>query len=154
MKRNLRLALSSTLLLVLSVVFTYADNDDLTKKDLKQFEGTWQVASLEVNGNKTEPNDLKKIFVINEADGVMSVESEGKIVIRAKLTIYPTQKPKTVDMTGTDGDSNGKTMLGIYEFEGETRKVCYAETGKERPTDFSAPEGSGRYSIVLKRVKK
>jgi hypothetical protein len=45
-------------------------------------------------------------------------------------------------------------LLGIYELEGNTWKVCYAMPGKERPKDFSAKEGSGQTLAVWEREKK
>jgi uncharacterized protein (TIGR03067 family) len=131
-----------------------AAEDESTKNDLKNFEGTWEIKSLEIDGNKVDEKDAKKIQVINEANGVMAIEVDGKVKEHGQLKIYPTQKPKTVDLTATDGDSKGKTLLGIYEFDGDVRKVCYAPDGKERPTDFTAPAGSGRFLVVLKRIKK
>jgi len=47
-----------------------------------------------------------------------------------------------------------KTFLGIYEVKKDSRKVCLAEQGKERPTEFSAKPGSGHTLAVFKRVKK
>jgi len=73
---------------------------------------------------------------------------------KGTLKIDPTKTPKTVNLTETEGDNKGNTTPGIYEFSGDTRKVCLAPTGKERPSEFAAPSGSGNILIVLKRVKK
>jgi uncharacterized protein (TIGR03067 family) len=125
------------------------------KKDRKKFEGTWQVVSLEVDGNKAGEADAKKITVINEADGKWAIEAGGKVVARGTSVIDPTRKPKTVGLTVTEGKDKGRTVLGIYEFSGDdTRKVCLATAGKGRPTEFAAPSGSGHILAVLKRVEK
>ena len=110
--------------------------------------------SLEVDGNKANEEDAKKTRVINEADGKWAIEVEGKVVARGTSEIDPTKKPKTVDLTATEGDSSGKTALGIYQFEDDTRKVCLAQPGKARPTKLAAPAGSGHILAVLKRVKE
>jgi uncharacterized protein (TIGR03067 family) len=130
------------------------DKDDAIKNDRKKYEGTWQVVSLEVDGNKAGEEDAKKITVINEADGKWTIEADGKVVARGTSVIDPTKKPKTVDLTTTEGDDKGNTALGIYEIGDDTRKVCLATAGKERPTEFAAPSGSGHILAVLKRVKK
>jgi uncharacterized protein (TIGR03067 family) len=130
------------------------DKDDAIKKDRKKYEGTWQVVSLEVDGKQTGEEDAKKITVINEADGKWTIEADGKVVARGTSVIDPTKKPKTVDLTTTEGDDKGNTALGIYEISDDTRKVCLATAGKERPTEFAAPSGSGHILAVLKRVKK
>src|SRR6266852_5961148 len=83
------------------------------KKDRKKFEGTWEVVSLGVDGNKAGEEDAKKITVINEADGKWTIEAEGKVVARGTSVIDPMKKPKTVDLTVTDGEDRGKTALGV-----------------------------------------
>jgi uncharacterized protein (TIGR03067 family) len=148
-------ALGSSLVLAVTAALTAADaKDEAIKKDRKKYEGTWQVVALEVDGNKANEEDAKKITVINEADGKWAIEVEGKVVARGTSEIDPTKKPKTVDLTMTEGDDKGKTFLGIYEFGDDTRKVCLAQAGKDRPTEFAVPAGSGHILAVLKRVKK
>ena len=128
--------------------------DEAVKKDRKRYEGTWQVVSLEVDGNKAAEEDAKKITVVNEADGKWAVEVEGKVVARGTSGIDPTKKPKEVDLTVTEGEDSGKTALGIYQFGEDTRTVCLAQPGQGRPTEFAAPAGSGHVLAVLQRVKK
>jgi uncharacterized protein (TIGR03067 family) len=128
--------------------------DEAIKKDRMKFEGTWQVVSLDIDGNKAEEQDAKKITVVNEADGKWRLEVEGKVIARGTNEMDPTKKPKAIDLTETEGDDKGKTALGIYEIGDDERKVCYAKAGMERPDDFSAPAGSGRILAVLKRLKK
>ena len=130
------------------------DKDKAIKEDRKKYEGTWQVVSLEVDGNKTAEEDAKKITVVNEADGKWAIEVEGKVVARGTSEIDPTKKPRAVDFTVTEGDNKGQTALGVYEFKDDTRKVCLAPAGKERPTEFSSKAGSGRILALLKRAKK
>jgi uncharacterized protein (TIGR03067 family) len=142
------------LLVVTSLTAAADDKDKAIKEDRKKYEGTWQVISLEVNGNKSAEEDAKKITVVNEPDGKWSIEVEGKVVARGTSEINPTKKPKAVDLTMTEGDDKGKTFLGIYEFGDDTRKVCLAGAGKERPTEFSSTAGSEHILAVLKRVKK
>jgi uncharacterized protein (TIGR03067 family) len=103
---------------------------------------------------KAAEKDAKKISVINEADGKWAIEVDGKVAARGTSKIDPTKKPRAVDLTVTEGDSKGKTALGIYQFEADTRTVCYAQPGKERPAAFSSTVGSGHILVVLKRLKK
>ena len=128
--------------------------DEAIKNDRKRYAGTWQVVALEVDGNKTDEEDAKKITVINAADGKWGIEVEGKVIARGTSKLDPTQKPKAVDLTVTEGESSGQTALGIYQFGDDTRKVCLAPAGKERPTEFAAPAGSGHILAVLQRVKQ
>jgi uncharacterized protein (TIGR03067 family) len=157
MKRYALLALGFGLLFIVAGALTAADDakDEAIKKDRKKYEGTWQVVSLEVEGNKADEEDAKKITVINEADGKWAIEVEGKVMVRGTSEIDPVKKPKTVDLTITEGDDKGQTALGIYEFaDDNTRKVCLAQAGKERPTEFSSTAENKHILAVLKRVKK
>jgi uncharacterized protein (TIGR03067 family) len=92
--------------------------------------------------------------VVNDIDGKWSIRVDGKVVARGTSKIDPTSKPRAIDLTQTEGQGKGKTSRGIYEVEGDTRKVCIAEAGKERPTTFSSPADSGHILAVFKRLKK
>jgi uncharacterized protein (TIGR03067 family) len=155
MKLHALLALAVGLLVAVNGPLTADDaKGEAMKKERKKFEGTWQVVSLEADGNKAAEEDAKKITVVNEADGKWAIEAEGKVVARGTSEIDPTKKPKAVDLTVTEGDDKGKTVLGIYELLDDTRKVCLGQPGKERPTEFSSTAGGGHILAVLKRLKK
>lgn len=156
MRQHTLLALGVGLLFVGLGALLAADDakDEAIRRDRKKYAGTWQVVSLEVDGNKAAEDDAKKITVINEADGKWTIEAEGKVVASGTSVIDPTKRPKTVDLTVTHGEDKGMTALGIYEFSDDTRRVCLATAGKERPTEFATRSGSGHILAVLKRVKK
>jgi uncharacterized protein (TIGR03067 family) len=156
MRRHAAMPLVVALFLAAAVPLAAAGDakEEAIKKDQMKYEGVWQVVSLEIDGNKTDEQDAKKITVVNEADGKWRLEVDGKVIARGTSEIDPTKKPKAIDLTGTEGDDKGKTVLGIYEIGDDERKVCYAKAGMERPDDFSAPAGSGRILAVLKRLKK
>jgi uncharacterized protein (TIGR03067 family) len=86
-------------------------------------------------------------------NGETTIEIGGRVFFKAKFRIDPTKKPKTIDYTMTEGPTKGKTQLGIYELDGDTVKFCFAAPGKERPTEFTAAEGSHRTLSVWKRKK-
>jgi len=128
--------------------------EEATKKDHLAIEGTWQAISLEVNGNAVGADDVKKIAIDNGRDGEWTLLVEGKEIAEGTSTIDPTVTPKTVDFKTTKGGNAGQTTYGIYEMIGKTRRICYAEPGRPRPADFSAPAGSGRILAVFERVEE
>ena len=87
-------------------------------------------------------------------DGETSVSIDGNVRMKAKFTIDPTKKPKTIDYTIIEGGNKGQEVPGIYEIDGDTIKFCFSAPGKDRPTDFTAKEGSGRTLSTWKRDKK
>ena len=77
----------------------------------------------------------------------------GQVFIKAKITIDPSKKPKTIDYQMTGGFTEGKKQLGIYEVDSEILKSCFGKPGAERPTDFTSQPGAGRTLSVWKRAK-
>jgi uncharacterized protein (TIGR03067 family) len=128
---------------------------EAVKKDLEAMKGTWTVVSAERDGKKFTEEQLKDVTVTFDAGGKVSAQRQGQPIFEGTVKIDPTKKPKTVDATQTsEGDNKGKTSHGIYEIEGDTMKICSAEFGKERPTEFSSKPGSGHFLRVYKREKK
>jgi uncharacterized protein (TIGR03067 family) len=142
-------------ILAVASLLTAADEskEDAIKKDRKKYEGTWRVVSLEINGNKSAEEDAKKITVVNKEDSRWILQVDGQEITEGTSEIDPTKKPKTIDFMPTEGEGKGKIYLGIYELGDDTRKLCYAEPGQERPTEFSAPAGSRHTLVVFKREK-
>lgn len=158
MKRYLRFlpAVAFLFLGITSLLAAEDAKDDAIKTERMKFFGEWQVVSLEIDGNQVQKEDVKKFKVVNGADGTWNITIEGEIKLQGTSAIDPAKEPKTVDLMITEGENKGETMLGVYEFsdENNTRKVCFAKPGDERPGKFSSPAGSGRMLAVLKRIKK
>lgn len=144
-------------LALLMSMTTIASADDAKekaiKKDHKLMEGTWKIVALEINGNKSGDADASKFTVVNGADGTWSLRSEGNEIVKGTSTIDPTQNPKTIDFIPTSGQDQGKTMLGIYELKKNTRKLCFASAGQNRPTEFSSTAENQHILVTFEREK-
>lgn len=127
--------------------------DEAIKQDRKRIQGTWQVASLTVNGNKAKDEDARKITVVNGDDGTWSVRSEGEEISKGTSTFDPTKQPRTIDFTPTEGGGKGDHFLGIYQLGKDTRKLCFAPAGKDRPTEFSSTPENQHILVTFERVK-
>lgn len=148
------LAIGGFLLVALSAIAMAADSaEEAIKKEQKRYEGTWKVVSLEVDGNKSEEEDAKKISVVNGADGTWTLRVDGKDATKGTSTIDPSKKPKTIDLLPTEGDDKDKVFLGIYEIEENTRKLCLAPTGMARPTEFTSKSGTQHILVTFEREK-
>jgi uncharacterized protein (TIGR03067 family) len=132
------------------------------KKDVKEglieagrveLAGTWQAVSYSHDGNQAPDEDLKKTTLSIDADGKASASREGRMIVAGTLTIEPTSAPMAVDLTYTEGDTKGRTALGIYKIEDDTLTICRAAPGKARPTEFSSQPGSGHTLLTYKRDK-
>jgi len=123
------------------------------KKEMAQLEGEWTMVSGEIDG-QSMPEEMRKTARRVVKDGETTVTIGDRLFMKAKFTVDPAKKPKTIDYTMTGGPTEGKTQLGIYELDGDTVKFCFSAPGKDRPTDFTTKEGSGRTLSVWKRAKK
>ena len=91
--------------------------------------------------------------MVNGPDGTWSLRDEDKEISKGISTFDPTKKPKTIDFTPTVGDDKGVRFLGIYELGENTRKLCFAPKGKDRPTEFSSIPGSQYILVEFQREK-
>ncbi len=132
---------------------TLADDKADVEKETKKFQGTWMFESSEAGGQKLSADDLKGLILTFEGDK-HTVKKGDEVIQVGTQKIDPSKSPKTIDVTMTEGPSKGKVMLGIYEFDGDTLKVCFDAEGKKRPTEFKSAAGSPTFVNVHKRVKK
>ncbi|HEV3386733.1 MAG TPA: TIGR03067 domain-containing protein [Gemmata sp.] len=146
----MRLFLMPFAILVLGSAISAQDDG---KKEMMLLEGEWSMVSGEASGNSL-PKETVATGKRVAKDGETTITLGGQVYFKAKFSIDPTKKPKTIDYTMTEGPTKGKTHLGIYELDGDTVRFCFAAPGKDRPTEFSAKEGSERTLSVWKRDKK
>lgn len=121
-------------------------------KDLKKMDGTWVLVSGEDDGKKLSEEAVKNARLTFEGD--KHTVKLGDTTYKGTHKLDPTKKPKTIDISDTDGPFKGKTVLGIYELDGNEFTICYAPPGKDRPKNFSAKAGMGYHLHVWKREKK
>jgi len=126
---------------------------DANKKEMSLLDGEWSMVSGQANGQDM-PKELVSTGKRVAKDGEVTISIGGQVFFKAKFTIDPTKKPRTIDYAMTEGFTKGQKQLGIYELDGDTVKFCFAAPGKERPKDFTAKEGSQQTYSVWKRDKK
>lgn len=131
-----------------------AADEEAVKQELQALKGTWRLVSREADGQKATDEELKDVIATRDEAGTVSVRRGDQVIYEATGKVDPTKKPKTVDVTYTAGPNKGKVILGIYENEGDTHRVCIAQSGGARPTEFTAKAGSGQTLVVYKREKK
>ena len=129
-------------------------NEEAVAKELQAFKGAWRLSSREVDGKKNGEEEIKDTIMTNDGSGKFTVRRGDKVHAEATVKLDPTTKPKSVDVTFTEGEHKGQTLLGIYEIEGDTFRVCCARPGDARPAEFAAKAGTGRILVVYRREKK
>ena len=120
---------------------------------MAQLQGEWLMATAGGGGQALPSDMLKNSKRVCRGDETTVVVG-GQLLMKAKFTLDPAKKPKSIDYRVTGGPNAGKTQLGIYELDGDTVKFCFSAPGKDRPTDFTTKASDGRTSSVWKRDKR
>jgi uncharacterized protein (TIGR03067 family) len=144
-----RARLSGLLVVILVLISGYAVADG----DMDRFQGKWRVVELTDNG-RSVPQDTIATWL--PSGGRMEIV-DNTILFNSPLNgrkhakvfaLDPTGYPKTILVqTGQTVDGTG-----VYRFDGERLVICVSNpTQAQRPTDFSAREGSNCMLMVLER---
>ena len=136
--------LQFSLVSVLSVLFT---NPSYAEGDVK-LDGKWVIISVERDGKADDT--LKGAVREHKGEKYTMTLKEGKS-FEGSMKVDATAK--SIDMMPADGKYKGKTLLGIYELDGDTLKICFAEPGKERPKTFVSKADSGIVLAVHQKEK-
>ena len=135
------------LLIAGSLIFTPLKNNKVVEEDWKMIEGNWIPVSFEINGQKLPEESFKNTQLVL-TDGNYKYQND-----QGTYKLIPTEKPKAMDITGTAGPNQGKTILAIYELTGDTLRICYDLGGKTRPSEFSTMAGTKQFLAYYKRSK-
>lgn len=130
-----------------------ADDKTDLEREVRKFQGTWTFESSEAGGKALPASELKGFILTFEGDK-HTVKKGDEVIQSGIQKLDPSKSPKAIDVTMTEGVNKGAVMLGIYEIDGDTLKVCFDAEGKKRPTQFKSAPGSATFVNVHKRLKK
>lgn len=117
----------------------------------ESIDGTWLASTAELAGVPF-PEELRKSIKLVIGDGKYTV-TVGAQPDKGTLALDASKTPKTVDITGTEGPNQGKTILAIYERTGDTLRICYDLSGAARPTEFKTAEATQLFLVTYEREK-
>ena len=120
-------------------------------KDGDAIQGTWLPSTAELAG-KMFPDEVRKTIKLVVKDDKYTA-TVGSQVDQGTIKLNPATKPKEMDITGTEGPNKGKTILAIYQRDGDTLRVCYDLSGKSRPAEFKTGEGTQLFLVIYEREK-
>jgi uncharacterized protein (TIGR03067 family) len=129
------------------------EDKEAIQKELAKMQGEWSMVSGSADGTAMPDNRLKQMKRICKGDETTTMMG-GQVYFKAKITIDPSKKPKTIDYQMTEGFTKGKKQLGIYELDGDKFKSCFGKAGADRPKDFTSKSGDGRTLSLWIRDKK
>jgi uncharacterized protein (TIGR03067 family) len=135
---------------------------DRNEIDMKTFQGTWGVVSMEIVQQGGGRNRLPDWGV--DATGTTAVQvkgdrwtymSRGRESSSYRVDIDPTQRPAAINwftsLTKPEGGEDRPGMLGLIRREGHKVTILYyATTPEQRPKTFDNPP-NGWWILTLKR---
>ena len=127
--------------------------DEEAAKDLKKMQGDWVVVSMEVDGMRIPDDDAQALFRTVKGDKY-TVSRYRKTAGKGTIKLDATKKPRAIDALPDGAAEKAKPLLGIYEFEGNKLKLCFARAGMARPTEFLSKEDSGHTLTIWQREKE
>lgn len=134
------------------VVALPARGDDAkAKDDGRKLQGTWKPATAELAG-KPFPDEVLQTMKLVVSDGKYTV-TVGERTDEGTLKLDPAQEPRALDIVGSKGPNQGKTILAIYELTDTTLRVCYDLSGKARPKEFKTKADTQLFLVEYKRQK-
>ena len=108
-------------------------------QDLDGLQGTWNIVSLEMDGQKV-PGGGARIVVRGDRFTTIAMGAiyEGTVAVDRSCT------PMTMDYLLADG----RTQAGIWALEGKRLTTCFGMPGAARPSEFASIPGDGRTLTV------
>src|SRR5262245_15548082 len=111
--------MTRTALLLMTVALLGAADapKDEIKNETAKFQGTWKAVSIERDGEKAMPNEqLKRLTLVIEGDK-RTIKVGDEVVSLGTFRLDPSQKPKAIDVTVSEGPLQGRTLRGVYEID-------------------------------------
>jgi len=142
----------------LPVSFRIRDTECSMPRD--EFTGTWEVVEL-VRGDlaaKVLPEEDMAGIVEIDGDHFRFIKTSlGQELdrVEAKVTVDYSRSPGWIELTFVSGPDRGRTAAGIFELNGDEAQLCFPirPPFDDRPTEFTAGQGSNRILFTLRRSK-
>jgi uncharacterized protein (TIGR03067 family) len=123
------------------------------KKAPDILKGKWSLTDMTVNGESVPAKERRKFSIIFNGPSMTVSGFNGKKEFTYSLD--SSTAPKSIDALALNGNFKGKTAPGIYDLQGDTLRLCLPNDDVgERPTDFTAEQGSNRALLILVRGGK
>lgn len=118
--------------------------------ELRGLEGTWEFASLELDGSAVPASMLGASKLLIDGDRFRMGSPEA--VYDGVFTIDVEASPHHIDIDFIEGPEAGNRCEGIHRLDGDELVICLGLTGARRPTAFATSRGSGHALERLRRA--
>ncbi len=119
---------------------------------LRELEGIWGFASLEVDGSKMPAQMLTLSRLLIDGDRFRTESPEGDY--EGIFNINVEAQPYEIDIEFVAGPEAGNWNYGIFRFANDQLELCLDLNGKARPAEFKTTPGSGHAHEILQRIER
>jgi uncharacterized protein (TIGR03067 family) len=112
-------------------------------------EGTWQIVSAELAGEKM-PDLVTHQIEVELGDGDYAVRFGGEVADRGTYELGLHPAASAITLTGVVGTNAGRTIPAIYQIVGEQLHICYGLDGTA-PAAFATQPGAALFLAVYQR---
>ena len=118
--------------------------------DQDKFQGAWQRVSIIDDGKKVEGAETGSVVF---SGGEYTLKDGDTVKSKGTYKLDEGKNPKEFDVMPGAGPNKGKTLKGIYKFDGNNLIYCIAGPDLDRPKEFASPAGSKLRLYTNKPVK-
>jgi uncharacterized protein (TIGR03067 family) len=115
-------------------------------------EGAWVPVAATVAGQDLFVGELRVKYLVLEAGEYSIIDRTNHVVDSGGYLVNDASCPQTMDIVGRDGPNAGRTMLAIYELDGDRLTVCYDLDGTVRPANMQPEDDQLLLSITYARA--
>ena len=119
---------------------------------LTELDGTWVPIAADVSGQELAVRELRVARLVLDRGGYEIVDRAEHVVDRGDYRIDRDSVPQALDIVGVSGPNAGRTMLAIFELDGDRLKVCYDLESAQRPHAMQALEDQLLLTITYVRA--
>jgi uncharacterized protein (TIGR03067 family) len=117
---------------------------------LRSLEGTWEFASLSIDGSAMPASALGSSRVLIDGDRFRTESPEA--TYEGVFNIDVEAEPHQIDIEFIAGPEAGNWNFGVFRLDGDQLEICLDMNGKPRPGKFATSAGSGHAYERLTRV--
>lgn len=96
-------------------------------------DGSWVPVTAAVSGQSLDVEELRVARLVLDRGGYEIVDHANHIVDSGDYRVDETVQPASMDIIGVSGPSAGRTILAIFQLQGDELTVCYDLEAASRP---------------------
>jgi uncharacterized protein (TIGR03067 family) len=116
---------------------------------LSGLEGAWVPVSVNVSGQPLVVDELRVARFVLDHGGYRILDHDTACVDSGEYIVDESVQPPAMDIVGREGPNAGRTMLAVFELNGNRLTVCYDLEGKMRPPRPNAAAAEDQHILTI-----